>query len=253
MISCDVILDLLPLYADDQVSEASRALIQEHIKECKTCAAVAKSMAMPLETEPLEEEFSAIEIMRRQRKKLIRRVVLACMITAFVCFFSWWIYMETHFVYEMPVVISESAEDILEEMPQLALTQAEKDFALVLYDIPVLMDAIHTDELRVLTWDTMMADLSSILPEGAVMNEVSSFINAIYIDYQVGEYRYTLTYLDPNHDNTIDMIRKDIADGDAAGKGAQKVYETEYLPILDMVSFEKQQLKHIWFGFLRAE
>ena len=253
MIFCDVILDLLPLYADGQASEDSQKLVQEHIKECRTCAAIAKSMAMPLETEPPEEDFSAIEIMRSQRRKLIRRVVLACLITAFVCFFSWWIYMETHFVYEAAVVVSESAEEILEEMPQLALTQEEKDFAEILYDIPVLKDAIHSDVLMVLTWDTMTADLACILPENATVNEVSSFNNAVYIDYQFAEYRYTLTYLDPNNDETVDMIRKDIADGDAAGKGAQRVYETEYLPILDMVSFEEIQLKHIWFGFLREE
>ena len=253
MISCDVILDLLPLYADDQVSKASRTLIQEHIKECETCAAAAKSMAMPLEIEPQEKEFSAIEIMRRQRRKLIRRVVLACMITAFVCFFSWWIYMETHFVYETPVVVSESAEEILEEVPQMALTQAEKDFSEALYAIPILRDAVQVDEMQVLEWDSMRLDLAPVLPEDAEINEVSASANAIYIDYHFEENRYTLVYIDPNNDNTVDMIRKYIADGNATGKGAEMVYETEYLPILDMVSFEKQQLKHIWFGFLRAE
>ena len=36
-ISCDVIEDLLPLYIDDMVSEDSRQLVEEHLKECTTC------------------------------------------------------------------------------------------------------------------------------------------------------------------------------------------------------------------------
>ena len=36
-ISCNIIEDLLPLYVDDMVSEDSRQLVEEHLKECTTC------------------------------------------------------------------------------------------------------------------------------------------------------------------------------------------------------------------------
>ena len=31
---CDVIRDLLPLYADDACSEGSRRMVEEHLTEC---------------------------------------------------------------------------------------------------------------------------------------------------------------------------------------------------------------------------
>ena len=36
-ISCNIIEDLLPLYVDDAVSEDSRQLVEEHLKECASC------------------------------------------------------------------------------------------------------------------------------------------------------------------------------------------------------------------------
>lgn len=43
-ISCDVIEDLLPLYVDDMVSEDSRQLVEEHLKECTTCQKMMEEM-----------------------------------------------------------------------------------------------------------------------------------------------------------------------------------------------------------------
>ena len=36
-ISCNVIEDLLPLYVDDGVSEDSRQLVEEHLRDCPSC------------------------------------------------------------------------------------------------------------------------------------------------------------------------------------------------------------------------
>ena len=36
-ITCNIIEDLLPLYIDDMVSEDSRQLVEEHLKECVAC------------------------------------------------------------------------------------------------------------------------------------------------------------------------------------------------------------------------
>jgi len=36
-IDCDVVRDLLPLYADEACSEKSRALVEEHLRECPDC------------------------------------------------------------------------------------------------------------------------------------------------------------------------------------------------------------------------
>ena len=41
---CEVIRDLLPLYADDVCSGSSRQLIEEHLEECPDCTAVLERL-----------------------------------------------------------------------------------------------------------------------------------------------------------------------------------------------------------------
>ena len=34
---CDIIRDLLPLYIDDVVSDATKELVETHLKDCDAC------------------------------------------------------------------------------------------------------------------------------------------------------------------------------------------------------------------------
>ena len=43
-ISCDVIRDLLPLYADDACSQDSRRMVDEHLNECADCSGILKRL-----------------------------------------------------------------------------------------------------------------------------------------------------------------------------------------------------------------
>lgn len=38
-ITCDIIRDLLPLYIDEVCSAGSRALVEEHLQNCRACKA----------------------------------------------------------------------------------------------------------------------------------------------------------------------------------------------------------------------
>ena len=42
--SCDIIRDLLPLYADDACSEDSRRMVDEHLAECPACSGMLKRL-----------------------------------------------------------------------------------------------------------------------------------------------------------------------------------------------------------------
>lgn len=87
-ISCNIIEDLLPLYVDDIVSEDSRQLVEEHLRECPACRKMQEEMQKEnrlasagkgsnssrtntTEAEPLRK------IRRRIRKKRIVFVLLA--------------------------------------------------------------------------------------------------------------------------------------------------------------------------------
>lgn len=92
-ITCNIIEDLLPLYVDDMVSEDSRKLVEEHLKECPACRKMQEEMMREnclsagrkdgnsaqinkTEAEPLKK------IRRRIRKKRILSVILTVALVA---------------------------------------------------------------------------------------------------------------------------------------------------------------------------
>lgn len=68
---CDVIRDLLPLYADDVCSRQSRALVEEHLDECPACSEMLQRLKEDeIESGLLEEKESVISYaMRRFRRR----------------------------------------------------------------------------------------------------------------------------------------------------------------------------------------
>lgn len=74
---CNVIKDLLPLYAEDLVSQESRELIQEHLSGCEDCKkeleALKKSPRLPLEV----DTTGLKQISNMIRKKRILSVLTA--------------------------------------------------------------------------------------------------------------------------------------------------------------------------------
>ena len=46
-LDCEVIRDLLPLYAENMVSEKSRALTEEHLAECEPCRQYLQLLTAP--------------------------------------------------------------------------------------------------------------------------------------------------------------------------------------------------------------
>lgn len=74
-ITCDIIRDLLPLYAEDMVSEDSKQLVDEHLSDCDGCAKILADMKkespIPLESSP--------EPLNKVKKTIRRRRVLSVM------------------------------------------------------------------------------------------------------------------------------------------------------------------------------
>jgi len=69
-ISCDVIRDLLPLYADDACSQASRQMVDEHLDECADCGVILKRLQNnDIEKDLQMEKQDVIEYGVRKFKK----------------------------------------------------------------------------------------------------------------------------------------------------------------------------------------
>ena len=93
-ISCDIIRDLLPLYAEDLVSEDSRKLVDDHLCTCDPCTKqlgiLKKAAAIPIEVETKSLKRVGDTIRRRRILTAIAVVmtVLSFIVTAFVFFMT---------------------------------------------------------------------------------------------------------------------------------------------------------------------
>ena len=78
---CDIIRDLLPLYVEGVVSEASRQLIEEHLAECADCREYLKLLQ---EDFPEAEETSFADetaSLRKIKRKIAINRILIVMVT----------------------------------------------------------------------------------------------------------------------------------------------------------------------------
>ena len=72
-ISCDIIRDLLPLYAEDMVSQASQKLVDNHLCGCDECSRQLGILKKAAEI-PIDVETKSLQ---RIEKTIRRRRVLA--------------------------------------------------------------------------------------------------------------------------------------------------------------------------------
>jgi len=83
---CDIIKDLLPSYADEICSEASKEWIEEHLKECEECRKTVNILKhTEISAKKLEQE--SLEAGRKVLRKNLRQSVLnlgLCLLTAFL-------------------------------------------------------------------------------------------------------------------------------------------------------------------------
>ena len=68
---CEIIRDILPLYADNACSDSSREIVEEHLKECPDCAAYLEQIRDSEAEEELKDEKALV--IRNQAKRFKRR------------------------------------------------------------------------------------------------------------------------------------------------------------------------------------
>lgn len=85
-ITCNVIKDLLPLYAEDMVSEDSKALVDDHLCSCDSCtkelAELKKAPKVPVEVETTS--LKRVEDTIRKRKMLTAATAMMTLVAVLV-------------------------------------------------------------------------------------------------------------------------------------------------------------------------
>lgn len=79
-LTCDVVRDLLPSYAEDLLSEASREAVERHLEGCAECVAQKEAMAA-LACAEAEETEKKVDYFKRVKKGTAKKIVLAMVCT----------------------------------------------------------------------------------------------------------------------------------------------------------------------------
>lgn len=252
---CEIIRDLLPLYADQLTSEASNHRIEDHIKTCPDCCRLRDGMCAPMEPEPEETQEQILErVYRKQRRKNILFWVSVCL----ALILAVWGFLEINFSGELIYAASTNEEKILREMPALALTDAELALAETILEIPVIQESLTGgEESIILDTETVMPYLSGILPENGRFTEVFVFRRSVFISIVDGKQYTCLQYTDADATGHIDLVAKTLAIspldeiGEDGHLGDVKVvYELTHAVGTGITRCQKLKTRHMWFSFL---
>ncbi|MDE7295446.1 MAG: zf-HC2 domain-containing protein [Oscillospiraceae bacterium] len=89
-ISCEIIRDLLPLYADNVCSEESKKLVEEHCGGCKECQSRLEAMKKPLPSpsslsgEIRTPEKKPGDPLKKTRRHYIKLAVMTAVISTLI-------------------------------------------------------------------------------------------------------------------------------------------------------------------------
>ena len=247
MMSCEVVRDLLPLYADGLTSEESTRLIRAHTAQCSECSRMLEEMCAPMEPPVSEAVMSCVTAVRKQRRRNFRRILLAYVLSVLCCIAGWFLYMEAHFYTEESVIIAVDGEKILSEVPELALTEGEVALALQLWEAEPVRnligknanEEIAAEKLHWLPWDTASVCVIS---------------NNVTVEYRQNGKQVFLTILGGTDPERASAIRKTVGNSRTVKEAPSKVvYEMEYVFALEKTWYQKYVTRRNWFSFLQMK
>ncbi len=113
-ISCDIIRDLLPLYAEDLVSPDSKQLVEEHLKDCEPCTRqlgiLKKAAALPMDVETKSIKRVGDTIRRKRVLAVLTALgILGTLIFSAVCFVDAHIYLPADQAVEKVVAMEDGS------------------------------------------------------------------------------------------------------------------------------------------------
>lgn len=80
-ITCEVVKDLLPLYVDDVLSNDSRNIVEEHLKTCKECTDLCKTLKSN-DGFILEKNENDKAAMKKIKTKIKKKTIVTALVSA---------------------------------------------------------------------------------------------------------------------------------------------------------------------------
>lgn len=253
--NCNVIRDLLTLYADGLTSSESNQLIEDHVETCSECRRFLESLRTPMEAPPPEDDCD--RLMKALRRRIRRRQIITigiCVIILLAILLGWYIHRQIHFPSYQIKIDSTDSQQILAEEPRVEVTGDEIELSRLLFTLPAVTEtfktlASDTDSPEFTQLSPVLFDefLIKYLPEGASVSDILLFNNLIILDCHCKGTRIILSIGDNDGTGHVDTIRKTVATSDENRK-KEYVYTSTYDVATKKSEYEKAVSYRKWFG-----
>ncbi len=176
---CNIIRDILPLYAENMVSPDTADFVEEHLKGCASCRKEYERAKEPRPAKEVSDAAPLLHLRRKLKAKRIQTVILtALFVTAlFVSAFAV-LDAPIYFPYSEGLVTLKSMNDT-----EVLLTFDEKvtDFSCTVYEDPYGGDFYYCDiEAWTSLWDEWFAKEQGSLSAAVAVNQMKPIV-AMYI------------------------------------------------------------------------
>lgn len=200
-LTCDVVGDLLPVYAEDLTSEASTQLVQEHLENCSQCRTLLQSIKEDRQTEmAIQVEIAPLKKYRQQTLKwrllcvLLALMLVGISIPAVVAavpdYYRLWMKNHLHQIDE--IVATDCATEQKLILPFPYKQGAVQDDGALYYDGTYFVsdETAHTLAKRVNEWGLKNCT-ASVIDETALL---ISYGNSRYRMYQTSRTSYNWSF-----------------------------------------------------------
>ncbi|WP_079478900.1 zf-HC2 domain-containing protein [Halobacillus salinus] len=196
-ISCDVIRDVLPLYAEDMASQDTRDLVEEHLASCENCKKRLEEMRT-VEEPPVDTDIAPLRnIQNTLRRKKLQTIILSVMVTLVFAVVTI-AYLTT------PAYISydEDAVSVIEKDDGTVLLNFSEEVSG--FDVTKYPSEDNSGYVYdITTWETIWHQkISSNNLENTVLNPNGETVASIYY-YNTDGSENTLIYGDPITDGSV--------------------------------------------------
>lgn len=198
---CNIIRDLLPLYAEKMVSSDTAAFVEEHLKGCEACSAEYERTREPQPTHEISHAAPLLKLSRKMKVKRIQTIALTAvfMIALFVSAFAV-LDAPIYFPYSEGIVTVEQFGD---KGMLLTFDEEVTDFDYMVYDNPDGGDYCYCDiQAWTSLWDKWFSQGKGTL-SATVTTQNTKPVIAVYVPND-GSENVCIAKYDPNAENRIE-------------------------------------------------
>lgn len=198
---CNIIRDLLPLYAENMISSDTAAFVEEHLKDCETCRNEYKRTKESLPAQEIPDAAPLIKFNRKMKIKRMQTIALtALFVTALLVSAFGVLDVPIYLPYSEGVVSVEQLDD---KGMLLTFDEEVTDFDYTVYEDPDGGDFYYCDiQAWTSLWDKWFSQGKGTL-SATVATRNTKPILAIYVPND-GRENVCIAKFDPNADNRIE-------------------------------------------------